>query len=142
MPLSDEELRLLEQMERALLQEDPKFASTLRGTNLRRAAQRRAILAGAAFIVGVALLMTGVITQLPVVSVLGFVVMLGSATFGLAAIKARQPLAEAAQQPHASHGFTVFDGGRSSGRPKRPKKSGTFMQRMEQRWESRRRDGW
>ena len=32
MPLSEEELRLLEQMERALVEEDPKFASTLRGT--------------------------------------------------------------------------------------------------------------
>jgi hypothetical protein len=29
-PLSEEELRLLEQMERALVEEDPKFASTLR----------------------------------------------------------------------------------------------------------------
>ena len=35
MPLSEEELRLLEQMERALVEEDPKFASTLRGTTLR-----------------------------------------------------------------------------------------------------------
>ena len=32
MPLSEEELRLLEQMERALVEEDPKLASTLRGT--------------------------------------------------------------------------------------------------------------
>ena len=43
MPLSEEELRLLEQMERALVEEDPKFASTLRGTSLRRSARRRAI---------------------------------------------------------------------------------------------------
>ena len=35
MPLSEEELRLLEQMERALVEEDPKFASTLRGTAMR-----------------------------------------------------------------------------------------------------------
>ena len=40
MPLSEEELRLLEQMERALVEEDPKFASTLRGTSLRRSARR------------------------------------------------------------------------------------------------------
>jgi len=52
-PLSEEELRALEQMERALVQEDPKLASTLRGTNLRRAAQRRAILAGVCFVAGV-----------------------------------------------------------------------------------------
>ena len=40
MPLSEEELRLLEQMERALIEEDQKFASTLRGTTLRNAARR------------------------------------------------------------------------------------------------------
>ena len=32
MPLSEEELRLLEQMERALVAEDPKLASTLQGS--------------------------------------------------------------------------------------------------------------
>src|SRR3954469_23292695 len=107
-PLSEEELRLLEQMERALLQEDPKFASTLRGTSFRRAARRRAILAGVVFIVGIALLMTGVITQLPVVGIIGFVIMLGSATVGLAALRSK-PVVHTSLS-HPSHGFTVFDG--------------------------------
>ena len=53
MPLSEEELRLLEQMERALVAEDPKLASTLRGTAIRRAARRRAIVAGVVFVVGI-----------------------------------------------------------------------------------------
>ena len=61
MPLSEEELRLLEQMERALVEEDPKLASTLRGTSLRRSARRRAIVAGVCFALGVAVLMTGAI---------------------------------------------------------------------------------
>ena len=52
-PLSEEELRLLEQMERALVAEDPKLASTLRGTTLRATARRRALLAGCVFLVGV-----------------------------------------------------------------------------------------
>ena len=52
MPLSEEELRLLEQMERALVEEDPKFASTLRGTTLRQSARRKAILAGVVFVGG------------------------------------------------------------------------------------------
>ena len=43
MPLSEEELRLLEQMERALVEEDPKLASTLRGTTMRRHARRQLI---------------------------------------------------------------------------------------------------
>ena len=43
MPLSEEELRLLEQMERALVADDPKLASTMRGTTLRASARRRAL---------------------------------------------------------------------------------------------------
>jgi hypothetical protein len=137
-PLSEEELRLLEQMERALLQEDPKFASTLRGTSFRRAARRRAVLAGVVFVVGIGVLMTGVITQLPVVGIIGFVIMLGSATVGLAALRSK-PAAHPSTSQHPSHGFTVFDGGRRH-RPRSRRTQASFMDRMEQRWQ-RRRDG-
>jgi len=86
-PLSEEELRALEQMERALVQEDPTLASTLRGTNLRRAAQRRAILAGVCFVAGLGVLMAGAIGRITVVGILGFVMMLASATGGIAAMR-------------------------------------------------------
>ncbi len=90
MPLSEEELRLLEQMERALVEEDPKLASTLRGTTLRSAARRRAIAAGACFVIGIVVLMTGVISELTVVGIAGFVIMLASATFGLAQLRGQR----------------------------------------------------
>lgn len=103
MPLSEEELRALEQMERALVQEDPKLASTLRGTNLRRAAQRRAVLSGICFVAGLAVLMVGAIARITVVGILGFVVMLVAAYVGLAAIRgtssAGQPAPRSGQQP-------------------------------------------
>jgi hypothetical protein len=86
-PLSEEELRALEQMERALVQEDPKLASTLRGTNLRRAARRRAILAGVCFFAGIGILMAGAIARQTIVGILGFVIMLVAATVALAAIR-------------------------------------------------------
>lgn len=89
MPLSEEELRLLEQMERALSEEDPKFASTLRGSTLRRVARQRAILAGIVFLGGIALLMTGAITEMIPVAVAGFVVMLASATYALSVLRSR-----------------------------------------------------
>jgi hypothetical protein len=102
-PLSEEELRALEQMERALVQEDPKLASTLRGTNLRRAAQRRAILSGLCFVAGLAVLMSGAVARMTVVGVLGFLVMLASATIGLAAVRgsssSHTPAARTGQQP-------------------------------------------
>ena len=153
MPLSEEELRLLEQMERALVEEDPKFASTLRGTSLRRSARRRAIVAGVVFVLGIALLMGGVMsgTGAPgfAIGIAGFVVMLGSATVALTAIRGSQhaTTADPRSAMHPSRGFTVIDGGRTS-RIRRPRRSGsaarpsgTFMERIEERWRRRREQG-
>ena len=61
MELSEEELRLLEQMERALVEEDPKFASTLRGTSFQRAARRRMIMGGVVLVTGIGLLIVAVL---------------------------------------------------------------------------------
>jgi Protein of unknown function (DUF3040) len=163
-PLSEEELRLLEQMEQALAQEDPKFVSTLRGSSLERVARMRTIAAAGIFVLGVVMLMGGAISAQIWLGVLGFVVMLASATVGLAAWRGRHA---PAQQPQRSedqlfdfddhpHRFDVIEGGRSSrprklrrpkGRParkpgNRTPKQGTFMQRMEQRWEQRRNQGY
>ena len=144
MPLSEEELRLLEQMERALVQEDPKFASTLRGTSFRRAARRKAIMAGVVFLVGITVLMTGAILQEIAVGVLGFVIMLASATYGLAALRGRKHPPAAATSRDFEHpsrgGFSVIDGGRKH-RPRRDRSSGTpFMARLEERWRRRRNE--
>ena len=87
MPLSEEELRQLEQMERALSEEDPKFASALRGTSLRRAQRRHAVLAGVTLAGGVVLLMSGVISRLWVVGVVGFVVMLASTSILVSSLR-------------------------------------------------------
>jgi len=140
-PLSEEELRLLEQMERALVEEDPKLASTLRGTSLRRSARRRAILAGLVFAVGVAVLMTGAITQLWPVGIVGFVIMLGSATIALGSIRGQNAGATETHATDHSSGFTVIEGGRPSRTRKtrnRSTSSGSFMERMEERWRRRR----
>jgi hypothetical protein len=142
-PLSEEELRLLEQMERALVEEDPKLASTLRGTSLRRSARRRAIIAAVCFVLGIAVLMTGAIARIPAVGIAGFVIMLGSATVAVAAVRGQQGAsAEPRSTGHPAHGFTVIDGGRSGRirRPRRSRSSGTFMERMENRWRRRREE--
>jgi Protein of unknown function (DUF3040) len=150
-PLSEEELRLLEQMERALVEEDPKFASTLRGTSLRRSARRRGIIAGVVFVLGIAMLMAGVTSSNHTIGfaigIAGFVVMLASAITAITAIRGQQH-ASAQVDPrtaaHPSRGFTVIDGGRA-GRIRRPRRnarsSGTFMERMEERWRRRREQG-
>jgi hypothetical protein len=142
--LSEEELRMLEQMERALVEEDPKLASTLRGTSFQRAARRRMILGGAILLVGIGLLIVAVLLDLTAVlqtitGVLGFVVMLAGAI--LALTSARSP-GRATPKVRASGrtGFGVVDGGRPH-RPSRQRSGGLFMVRMEERWRRRRERG-
>lgn len=152
MPLSEEELRLLEQMERALAEEDPKFVSTIAGTTIERAAKMRAIAAAGVFLIGVCMLMAGAVLPLMPLGVAGFVVMLASAVLGLTAWRGRgthipDTADELTAGPHSAEfqeKFRLIDGGkrdRHSGANKRPKKNGTFMQRMEQRWQQRRDRG-
>ncbi len=147
MPLSEEELRLLEQMERALVEEDPKFASTLRGTSLRSMARRRAILAGVCFVAGIAVMMTGVVANMIPVGIVGFLVMLVSATMGITALRGQRAAGSeeepAAEEPGDERRFTVIQGGgrgRKSRRTPR-QRHGSFMERMEGRWRRRRESG-
>ena len=163
MPLSEEELRLLEQMERALVEEDPKFASTLRGTSLRRSARRKAVLAGVGLVAGIVVMMAGVVaggsssksglTWIIVLGIVGFLLMLASATFGLAALRSQRhvPVAPSEAHPAAGGGqpsFTLIHGSRRTRAPRRPQRSrgrprssGSFMERMEERWRRRRDQG-
>jgi hypothetical protein len=139
-PLSEEELRLLEQMERALVAEDPKLASTLRGTALRRNARRRAIVAAAVFLIGVGVLMAGAIMRLTIVGIIGFVVMLGSAYIALVSWRGQSRATGPAgpmTAPPGKRGLRLIHGGRSrklrSRGPRRP-----LMERFEERWQRRR----
>jgi hypothetical protein len=141
-PLSEEELRMLEQMERALVEEDPKLASTLRGSSFRRNARRRAVLAGFVFLIGIALLMTGAVMSMPVVGIVGFVIMLGAAMVAVTSFRGsgQQP---AEPKDTAFEGFGVIDGGRSGrGRSRRSSHDTSFMHRMEERWRRRRDNGY
>ncbi len=130
MPLSEEEQRLLEQMEDALAAEDPKFVSALRGTTSRARSKKVALLATIAFFAGVALLMTGAVLIKTLVAVAGFVVMLGSAYVALVHWRLlREP-----DLPDNVHSIE-----KTKGRAVVPKSSG-FMNRMEDRWRRRRDD--
>jgi len=146
-PLSEEELRLLEQMERALVEEDPKLASTLRGTTMRRHARRQLLVAVFCFVLGITVLMAGAILELTVVGIVGFVVMLGSAYLGLSAWRGQNQASPFESRPvtESGPGLTVIQGGkkqRRHGRAKEPKPThGTMMERFEERWRRRREGG-
>lgn len=143
MPLSEEEIRLLEQMERALVEEDPKFASTLRGTTLEKVAKRRALLAIVGLVIGVGVLMAGAVLRLTPLGIAGFVLMLLSATVAISAMRGRSQLAEGRQVAHPSGDFQVIQGGRTRTRgrtraPRQSRPSSSLSERMEERWRRRR----
>ena len=96
MPLSEHEQRLLDQIERALYAEDPKFASTVRGGRLRKPTRRRRLQGIAVFALGLVLLVLGVAVRalwiadnFPVLSVVGFLVMLAGAVMAVTAVGAK-----------------------------------------------------
>jgi protein-S-isoprenylcysteine O-methyltransferase Ste14 len=120
MPLSEHEQRLLDQIERALYAEDPKFASTVRGARLRPSRRRR-IQGLVLFVLGIALLVCGMLVPLkvfaiPVVSVVGFLMMFVGAVLAWVAMR---------------HADNAAKGGSKQGSGK-PARSG-FTQRMEDR---------
>jgi predicted tellurium resistance membrane protein TerC len=133
-PLSEHEQRLLEQMERALYAEDPKFVSSLRGTDLRSHYRRRALASAVGFVLGVVLLMTGVVSTVWIVGVFGFVLMLASALFAVTSWRKVSGSGEAARS-----NVTSIKGGRTKGRTKGPKRGMT--ERFEDRWRKRRDEG-
>ncbi|HSK58996.1 MAG TPA: DUF3040 domain-containing protein [Actinomycetospora sp.] len=96
MPLSEHEQRLLEQIERALYDEDPKFASTVRGGKLRRPSRRRRIQGIALFVIGIVMLVLGVVfmSSTPgvgiVISVVGFLAMFSGAVLAITSFGARK----------------------------------------------------
>ena len=76
MPLSEHERRQLEQIEAALRAGDPRFAGAVRAADPRVHYRRRVVAAALGFLVGVGLLLTGVVVNVILVGVAGFVVLL------------------------------------------------------------------
>lgn len=134
MPLSEEEQRLLEQMEEALAAEDPKFASTLRGTTARSRQRRAVVLSSIGFAAGVGILLGGAIMSFVPLTVAGFVVMLVAGYVGLSRSRAPHP----AELPSNVHSLQDK---RGRGRSSRSAEPSPFMQRMEERWRRRRDEG-
>ena len=143
MPLSEEELRLLEQMERALVAEDPKLASTLRGTRMRQRARRQVVIGAVGFVVGLAAMFAGVVLPMTAVGIVGFLVMLASAYLALSSWRAREatPTATAATAEDPGP-LRVIRGGKSTrGRAPKRQSHGSMMERFEERWRRRREGG-
>jgi hypothetical protein len=133
-PLSEHEQRLLDQIERALYAEDPKFATTVRSTDLRTHMRRRIRRAVVLFVVGFVMMVLGI--QSVVVGIVGFVIMLGALLLGLSAWK----------RMTGGGTLRVVDGRAAEGRsgdgstkraPRKTKAHGSPKERLEERWRKR-----
>lgn len=139
MALSEHEQRVLDEIENALYQEDPKFVSTVRSSGARRRAGRATVTSGLVFLLGVVLLVGGIAVPGPgiledfkLISVLGFLVMFGAGVLflgGGAAESGKAPVVDGGARQGVRAG-----GGRSTGRGRAP---GGFVSRMEERFNRR-----
>ncbi len=124
MPLSEQEQRLLDEMERNLYQNDADFVATVSG--VRGRANYRGIIVGIVLVVvGIGVLIAGVSTSLLVVGVLGFLVMFAGVILALTPARSPKAGARQAQAPAA----------KASAR-----RSGGFMDSLNERWEKRQED--
>ena len=130
MPLSEHEQRMLDQIESALYAEDPKFASSVRGGNLRAPSTRRRLQGVGLLLLGLAMLVAGVAIKatmvggFPVLSVLGFMVMFAGVVFAVTG-----PPARGARERGEAPGVSRQRRGKGAG--------GSFSSRMEDRFRRR-----
>ncbi len=130
MPLSDHEQRLLDQIERALYAEDPKFAHAVRTTNPQVHYKRRIIKAAFGFLVGVCVLMAGLVANAGpvtiVISVAGFLLMVACSVWALSSWKRMTGIGNQPQPRRSRSRKTKVKGS-----------GGGFMHRIEDRWRRR-----
>ncbi len=130
MPLSEHEQRQLEQIEQALYAEHPRFAKAVRAADPQVHYRRRVVYAIVGFAIGLALLPVGVSTAYIAVSVLGFVIMLGSCYW--AAISYRRMNGIPAGR------VSIKERGPRRREAKTSKRSGSGLgERLEERWRRR-----
>jgi hypothetical protein len=124
--LSDREQKLLEQMEKALYAEDPKFASSLRrsGLTIAPGERRHVILGLLSLVAGLALVFGSVVSKMVIVGIPGFLLVLTGFVF----------IARGLQEPVAAATPTPS-------KVRNRSKNSKLMSRLEERWQQRRDGG-
>ncbi len=141
MPLSEHEQRVLEQIERSLYADDPKFAATVRGIDPHIHQRRRYIRAGVLACAGTAVVAAGFVVGYSQIAVGGFAAILLAALYAIGAwrhgIDRNQRQSARGER---RRGWRRFPRRRSLARDKHDKHSERrgMMQRFEDRWNRRR----
>ncbi|GAA5037022.1 DUF3040 domain-containing protein [Microbacterium fluvii] len=118
MPLSEQEQRLLDEMERHLMHNDADVVSAARDG--RTLSYRNIVYGTILVLVGLGGLVIGVSTQLIVVGVIGFLAMLGGVILAVTPTRGPAAAAPTDAKPKAA-----------------PRSSTSFMDRMNDRWDRR-----
>ena len=110
MSLSDHEKRMLQEMEAALMTEDPRLVSALSG-EAKSLGKNRILMGLSLVVLGILVLFGGLLAKLTPVGVLGFLIALGGVITAISSI----------------------------GRPSMPKskRTSSISARLEQRWDER-----
>ena len=123
MPLSEHERRQLEQIEQVLRADAPRFAIAVRAADPRVRYRRRVIEAALGFLIGAGLLLAGVVINVILIGVAGFMVMLACSMWAVTSYR-------------RTTGITT---GRVPPKDRRAgKQAGSgLMMRLEERWRRR-----
>jgi hypothetical protein len=136
-PLSEHEQRLLEQIERALVDDDPKFASSVRTGDRRLKARRKLQFGVALVVVGLAVIVGGSVAQSFLIGALGSLVMFGGAGLAVLHYKAATGAVEAgSSSPAGGRGPAAAGrsgrGGRVGRQPLKNRLEERFRRRYDQ----------
>jgi hypothetical protein len=130
-PLSEHEQRLLEQIERALVDDDPKFASTVRTGDRRLRARHRIQLGIGLLVAGLGVLILGPVLHSVILGVVGWLLMFSGIALGVLNYK----LATGAVEGGA--GGTAAGGGKGSGGRGKGSRKPPLKNRLEERFRRR-----
>jgi len=133
--LSEHEEALLQQMEEALYAEDPRFASRIEKTKSRGLGRGRMVAGVIAGVAGLGLVVFSAMSSAIWLGAVGFAIMVGGIVYAITPSKSKLAAV-------AADGTTKPRQTRTGKAKAGSSKQGTFMERLEERWEKRRRDQW
>jgi hypothetical protein len=125
MPLSEQEQRLLDEMERSLYQNDADFVASVGGAGRGRMSYSSLVAGILLAVGGVVVLVAGVVFRQPLIGVLGFALMFAGVLVAIGSPRRA-----------AAHNLGSASMGARSATGRRPK-SASFMDRLNERWDKR-----
>src|SRR3954466_1454806 len=132
-PLSEHEQRLLEQIERALVDDDPKFASSVRTGDRRLKARRKLQLGVGLVVVGMAVMVGGAVAQSFLIGGLGSLVAFGGLALGVLNYKTATGAVEAGSTTAGGRGWGRSGrGGKVARQPLKNRLEERFRRRYDQ----------